>query len=298
MDGIKIKKDWEKNRIEKVFMLLAFANLGLFIIKFIPSFYFNSVSMRADALNSLGDTFYSLIILIGSYFAYRERDSSHPHGHERIRPFLSLVIAISVFLIGLTIVRGAINDIINDPSYQFTKYFVISLTISIITKLGLTKYLKAKSKELDSEVITSAAKDSQADVLASTSALIGIIGARLGYLYLDSIFGLLVSIWIFRTAYEMLKENFNYLTGASPDQEIWDNIKEQIQKQNIGNIKDLEAHYVGPKLHVACEIRLSGDLTLKEAHEREEEIKNNVETINEVDTAYIHIEPYQRTEND
>lgn len=292
---MKIDGDSGKSSITKIFLILVFINLSLFIIKFLPSWFFNSLSVRADALNSLGDSFYSIAILIGAHFAYREKDITHPHGHERIRPFLSLVIASSIFLIGINIVRNVIETLLYGPSYNFTPIFFLVLIISILSKFGLSRYLHKRGDDLGSDVIISAGKDSKADVLASSSALLGVLGAQIGFLYLDAIFGLAVTVWIFKTSYHMAKTNFNYLTGAAPSKDILKEIRKTIKNQNVSEIKKIEAHYVGPKIEVACEVKLPKTLNLEKVHKKEEEIKSAIEKIEKIDTAYVHIEPDNTT---
>ncbi|UOY09705.1 cation diffusion facilitator family transporter [Methanonatronarchaeum sp. AMET6-2] len=287
----KFKRTDREKKILFLIFLLIFANLFLFIIKFFPSIVFESLSVRSDSFNSLGDAGYSIVLLIGMYYALKPADSEHPHGHERIKPFLSLLIAISIILVGLLIIYQGINGLITGPTYQYTPLFIIALIISILTKLGLYRYLASKGDELDSNILIDISKDSLADVFASTSALIGVIGAASGYPYLDIIFGLLVSIWIFKTGYEMAHENINYLVGGAPSKRTMKQIQDVLNQKEITKQLYCEAHYVGPEIHVYCELEVPSNLSLMEAHEIEEKIEKNLKKIKGVKDAYIHLEP-------
>lgn len=274
----------------RIFVVVAVTNFTLFLVKFLPNLFFQSLSVQADALNSFADFLYSIILLVGILYAYRSRDETHQHGHERIEPFLSLVIAVSIFATGIFLVRQAVLSLVYTPQWSFTPLFVLVLLVSMGVKYVLARYLERSGEQKNIEIAVSTAKDSRADVLASATALTGVFGAYFGYLYLDAVFALGVSLWIFRTAYGISKRNFRYLTGASPPEEAVERIREAIESDEVDCL-DLEVHYVGPELHVYCEIDLPKDLELGRTHEIEEKIKDKLKNIEEIESVYVHTEP-------
>ncbi len=52
-----------------------------------------SFAVQSEAVNSAADTAYSPVIVAGLYLTTRPPDCEHPHGHERIEPFVSLFVA-------------------------------------------------------------------------------------------------------------------------------------------------------------------------------------------------------------
>ncbi|PTD94595.1 hypothetical protein C9439_01905 [archaeon SCG-AAA382B04] len=281
-----------------IYLISIFAaiNFFLFSIKFTPTIWEKSVSLRSDSFNSLADFGYSILVLIGIYISYRPRDESHPHGHERFRPFISLLISISIILTGIIIVKDGIETIFYQKPVETSTLFAVVLIISISLKYLMYWYSGKKAKEKDNQILESISKDSKADVYASSSALVGIIGPYLGYSILDPIFGLLISTWIFKTGFGIAKRNIGYLTGSSPSKKDKQKIKKILERRGFKNYK-IEPHYVGPKLSVSTEIEVTQELDLVEAHQLEEEIKNQIESLNEVATAYVHLEPVEEVTN-
>ena len=55
-----------------------------------------SLAVGSEAVNSLTDTVYSLVILAGIVVMTRPPDREHPHGHERIQPLDPLVVALGL----------------------------------------------------------------------------------------------------------------------------------------------------------------------------------------------------------
>ena len=85
----KIEKENKETQRTKVGQLAGvlglLSNLILFIGKFLIGFTAGSVSIMADAMNSLSDTISSVLTLIGFKVAAKPADSEHPYGHERFR---------------------------------------------------------------------------------------------------------------------------------------------------------------------------------------------------------------------
>ena len=59
-----------------------------------------SLAVGSEAVNSLADVAYSVVVVAGLYLTTRPPDFGHPHGHERIEPFVSLFVAVGVFAAG------------------------------------------------------------------------------------------------------------------------------------------------------------------------------------------------------
>ncbi len=282
----------KRKKIIQICIALISVNLGLFVLKFVPSYLFASVSLRADAFNSLGDLAYSVMFLIGLVYALKPKDKSHPHGHERLEPFLSLLVSIAIASTGVMVVRQALLSLLYNPTFNFNPFFIVALIVSIVLKFWLSKYLDREGENLDSSALTSSAKDAKADVFASFTALAGIMGAYCGLLWLDALFGLIVSIWIFRTAYEIGKKNFEYLTGASPPKKEIEKIERILNDHDkVISCRDLEAHYVGPKIDMSVKVYLPNDLDFEDAHRIEEDLETEIKELGKIDSVYLHLEP-------
>lgn len=288
----------EKRRIvRKVVIVFILTNLFLFLSKWIPTLLFPSVSVEADAFNSLGDFAYSLLFLVGFEILLRPKDESHPHGHERFEPFISPMVAAAIGGTGILIVNRAVRSIFS-PIYSFTSYFLVVLLISVGAKSGLSLFLQKKGEETNSTALISSAKDAKVDVIASLTALAGVLGAWSGFLFLDTVLGLVVSIWIFKTAYSIAKKNIGFLTGASAPQETVSRIKKILDdKSEVISYHNLEAHYVGPEIDVSVSVRLPNHKEFEEVHAIEEKLMKELSSIKDVDSVYIHLEPHETGEN-
>ena len=121
------------NAIKNASMLGVVANLFLLIIKGTIGFMTNSQSMIADAFNSAGDIFSSLMTFIGNKIASKPRDEDHHLGHGKAEYIYSLLISITMFLM-------AINAL--STSYFFTMSARSSSVPRTVTPLSVLLILR------------------------------------------------------------------------------------------------------------------------------------------------------------
>ena len=110
-----------KNSIEvkRVGMLGIVANLFLLSIKFVVGIVFKSQGLIADAINSFGDVFSSLVTFVGGKISSKPADDDHEFGHGKAEFVASLLIGIfMVFVSFKTITSGAKAIINNEFKYN------------------------------------------------------------------------------------------------------------------------------------------------------------------------------------
>ena len=89
-------------------------NIFLLIIKSFIGFISHSQAMIADAANSAGDIFASIMTFIGNKIASEPKDKSHNFGHGKAEYVFSLFISISMmFVASKLLIDCIINFIIN-----------------------------------------------------------------------------------------------------------------------------------------------------------------------------------------
>lgn len=77
-------------------------NFALGVIKLIGGLIGNSFALLSDAVNSLGDTLTSIVVLFALRVAQRPPDEEHPYGHTRAEAIAATNVAIVIILSALT----------------------------------------------------------------------------------------------------------------------------------------------------------------------------------------------------
>jgi cation diffusion facilitator family transporter len=267
-------------------------NVLLAIGKSIAAKMTGSVALYADAANSISDVLYSVLMAFGLYMAIQPPDMSHPQGHSRFEPLVGVGVALSMGIAGYEASRAAIERFISGGTAIELGIPALVLGISALLKTGMFFWIRFLANKVHSPSLKVTAADNLSDVLTSIAAFVGILCSHYFAPVLDPIAGLLVALWIFRAAFKAAKENLKYLTGGGADEELRNRIiKEIMAEKGVLRVHHMVTEYAGPQLVVDVHINVDGNVTLKQAHAINDAVIERVEAIDEVDRAYVHIEP-------
>ncbi|MEJ6949506.1 cation diffusion facilitator family transporter [Natronospora cellulosivora (SeqCode)] len=281
----------------KAIMIAIIGNIFLTVIKVLLAWYTGSSAVFSDAANSLTDILYSFMMGLGLYLAQRPADETHPQGHKLFEPLVGLFIAVAIGAAGVVAVWQSIQHFLGRGEQVALGWPTVVLVIAGLTKYIMYRMVSQVAEKVHSPAIEATARDNLADILISSSALIGVWGSRFIHPYFDPIAGLFVAIWIFRTTAEIIRENFGYLTGKGAPLELTEEIrKTACSISEVDNVNQIVAEYIGPQLRVDMHINVDGDISLERAHDIGEEVREEVEKIKEVELVFVHIEPTEHGE--
>ena len=225
------------NRYEstkKVSFLGIVGNVFLLIIKFIVALFSHSEAMMADAINSAGDIFSSIMSYIGNKIAGVPSDDDHNLGHGKAEYIFSMFISIFMIVIGIKILFDSIMAIIKGDTFTFSFYLVLVCIITILVKLLLYLYARSKYKFHHNILIKATMKDHRNDILLTVGTLLSVIFGYFGYYFFDGIFGSITSIYIIITGLGIMLEAYHVLMDASISKEEKDEIAEKDKLKRIG----------------------------------------------------------------
>jgi len=279
--------------LRRVGAVVLVANLALFAAKALVWRATGSLAVGSEAVNSLADAAYSVIVLAGLYLTTQPPDSEHPHGHERIEPFVSLVVAFGIFAAGGAVAYNAVTTLLSgDVTVARGPAAAGILALGGVVKFGLYRYALAVANAERSPAVRAAALDNRNDILAAGAALVGVVGAQVGFPLLDPLAAAVVSVAILYTGVEIVRDNVTYLVGGAPPEELRAEIlRAALDHPEVAGAHDVVAHYVGPEVDVSLHIEIEGSKSVAEAHDIETAVISAVRAIPEVDDVFVHIDP-------
>ena len=287
--------DPEKTRAYRTALIVTLlGNLLLAVGKGIASYYSGSSALYADAANSVSDLIYSLAMIAGLWLVMQPPDLSHPQGHARFEPLVGLIVSLTMAIAGYEALRSAFERFFAGGSAVELDLPVIVLLVSAGFKAGMFFLIQRLADKTNSPSLRITAKDNLSDVLASLAAFLGILGSNFIHPLFDPAAGALVSLWIFKAAFEAGRENLRYLTGAGADEALRNKIITTASLvPGVQRVHHMMSDYVGPKLVVDMHINLPGEASLDEVHAVTDNVIAALENLPEVDRAYVHVEPFE-----
>lgn len=268
-------------------------NLFLLIIKGIVAFLSGSQAMIADAFNSAGDIFSSLMTYIGNKISSKKADDDHNLGHGKAEYIYSMLISISMILMAVLVLKDSLKSIFYGSEYTFSIWLIVVCIVTIIVKFLLYLYTNKLYKKHNNLLILANSKDHLNDTIITSLNLISCILSSYNIFFLDGIVGSIISLWIMYTAIKLFIESYNVLMDKSISLEtknkVLDIVKEEKQVKKIIHFNSTP---VGYRYQISFTIYVDGNMSTFDSHE----IANNLEEkiIDEVEEIYlvvIHVNP-------
>ena len=267
-------------------------NLILGIIKLIIGFISHSVSIMADAANNIADTASSILTIIGFKLSNKKPDKEHPYGYARYEYVAGFVIAIFMFIMGITFAKESIIKIFNPEELVINYITYIILIIAIIGKsLQMLVYLDF-SKAINSNTLKTNAIDTRNDIISTTAILISMIIMGIFKINIDGLLGLIVSAFVIISSINMIKEVLEPIIGIIPSEEQINEItKELLSYEFVEGIHDLVIHNYG--VHndfVTVHVEFDSKMDVIKAHDLMDNIEKDFKEKHGIDLT-IHMDP-------
>lgn len=239
----------------------------------------HSSAMVSDAVNSLSDIASYTVVMGGVAAADKRADSHHQYGHDKMESIVSIILALAIFMTGVSIGWNGILKITNPESIIIpTVLPLIGAVFSIVIKLLLHWYTSREGKRTGFNSLKALAADHLSDVFSSCGTFIGVIGSRLGIPISDPIASILIALLIMRTAYGIFRGSANVLLDIAVDSETLTALKTAIQANpEVKRIDLLRTRSVGARYYVEVEICCCRNLMLQQAHAIAEEVHDRIE---------------------
>ena len=267
-------------------------NIFLLIIKGTVGFIFRSQAMIADAANSAGDIFASLMTFIGNKIASTPEDDNHNFGHGKAEYLFSMFIAISMIVIAFKLLYDSIYTLIHGSNLSFSWLLVAVCITTIIVKLSLYLYTSRLAKKYNNILLEANKKVHFYDCIVTTLTLFSILFTLINIYWFDSIVGIIISVWICFTGVKIFMESYNVLMDISIDSETKDIILNL--SRNYSEIQKLDAISstpVGYRYIVVLTIYVDGNMSTFDSHSLADKFEKDVNSLDNIYKAIVHVNP-------
>lgn len=291
----------ERNKeIYKVTMVGGVVNVVLLLFKFVAGIVGHSAAMVADAVHSLSDFVTDVIVLVFVHISGKPKDKSHDYGHGKFETLAMTVIGLALLVVAVGIVYSGMTKIIdwaNGTDLEAPGMLALwAALLSIVLKEGVYRYSMVKARELNSQAVEANAWHHRSDALSSLGTAIGIGGAIfLGkrWTVLDPIASVVVGMFIVKVAIDLLRRGI----GDLMEQSLPDAVEEEML-QMVGAIPgvvephNLRTRRIGNHYAIELHIRMDGDISLRESHDKASEVEDMLRNRYGEDThVAVHVEP-------
>lgn len=280
------------NSTKKAGIFGILGNMLLLIIKTIVGIASNSQAMIADAANSAGDIFASLMTFIGNKIASEPGDQTHNFGHGKAEYIFSLFISISMIFVAAKLLFDSIMSLVHKEVFTFSWFLVIVCIVTILVKLFLYLYTKKLAKKYSTILLEANMKDHRNDCLVTTFTLISILVSLLNIYWFDGIVGIGISIWICYTGIKIFMESYNVLMDISIDSNTEKLILDLAHTyKEIKSIDSISSTPVGYQYIVVMTICVDGNMSTFASHQLADSLERDITKLDNIYKTIIHVNP-------
>jgi cation diffusion facilitator family transporter len=265
----------------------------LIILKVVVSFVSHSISISAQATDSLLDIFSIGITYVAVKMSIAPADEEHPFGHGKAEGLAALVQAIFVLGAAGFIIYSSIQRIIYNTTIQPDEGMIV-MVVSIIASFSLSRHLRRVAKAAGSTAIDASARNIGADVYSAAGVLLGLLVVRLtGLVILDPIIALIMVGFVLKAGYEVTIRAIHELIDYSLPKEEQDILNELFKVHNtqLVDFHALRSRRSGSERFIDLHIVMPRNYTLEKTHAMCDHLEQDIQAQLTNANVIIHAEP-------
>ena len=268
--------------------------IGLIIFKGAVSWLTGSLSILAQATDSLLDLVSGIIILMAIRVSDKQADEEHPYGHGKVDDIAAVSQGILIAVAGGLIIYSSIQRIMSGTAMKLAEAGIAVMLISIVGSIILSRHLMKVARTSNSAAIEASAHNISADVYSALAVMIGLIVVRLtGLSIVDPIIAIVVAGYVVKIGYDTIRKPFLKLIDTRVPASEEDVIKKCIMRHSheVVGFHSLRTRQAGDQYYADLHIVMRNEISLKQSHEVCDQIEDEIRGRLPNSSITIHTEP-------
>lgn len=254
------------SRVTVIGMLLD-AVLG--VIKVIGGLLFHSQALLVDGIHSFSDVASDIVVLGVMRVSRQGPDADHPYGHQRIETMGTMVLGSFLIAVGAALAWDNTLRLMGESAVNLPQWPVlVAAAISVGSKEWIYRYTRHVGIRIRSDLIIANAWHSRTDAFSSIIVLFSTVGAMLGYVWLDILAAVVISIIIIRIGWKFTWDSVKELvdTGLSPeDTKLLKEVATNID--GVRNVHELRSRRMGHDIMLDVHLVVRPEISVSEGHQ-------------------------------
>ena len=271
-------------------------NLALGIVKLVGGLVGRSFALISDAVNSLGDSLTSVVVLVALRYAQLPADEEHPYGHTRAEAVAASNVAVLIILTALYVGWEAISrfSVRHDVPPTWTLWIAGA---NVLIKESLYRYKLNVGRRTGSAAIIAHAWDHRSDALCSLAVLVGLSVVRWAgpaYAWADEAAALMVVVAILWSGSQLFRHSTSELLDPQASTELVKQIRERADGvPGVRAVEKLWVRKTGLEYLADIHIQVDGQLNVADGHRIGHAVKDRLlHDFVSLRDVLVHLEPY------
>lgn len=263
--------------------------------KIVIGFTAGSLAVLGDGIDSATDVVISVVMIFTARIMNRPPNKKYVYGYEKAEGIATKVLSLVIFWAGVQMLISSIGSLLHAETKAMPGTLTIWVTVfSIVGKLLLSLYQYRLGAKINSSLLKANAANMRNDVIISVGVLAGLAFTFLLKIpLLDSVAGLIISLFILRSSIRIFLESSVGLMDGVQDTKIYDTIFEAVQRvPGAGNPHRVRLRMIGNLYLIALDIEVDPSITVQQGHQIAEAVEQSIRQAEiEVYDIVVHVEP-------
>lgn len=291
-----------KNILIRTSWVSTIGNTILSASKIIVGILAGSLAVLGDGIDSATDVIISIVMIFTARIMNRPPSKKYVFGYEKAESIATKILSLVIFYAGMQMMLSSVKSIFSDEMKEIPSAIAIYVTLfSIVGKLLLALYQYKQGKKINSSMLTANAVNMRNDVIISCGVLLGLIFTFIFRLpILDSITGLVISLFIVKSSVSIFMDSNVELMDGVKDINVYNKIFEAVEKvADVGNPHRVRSRMIGNLYMISLDIEVDPQMTITQAHEIADAVEKSIKnTIDNVYDILVHVEPAGKCQTD
>ncbi|KAL3678818.1 hypothetical protein R1sor_021774 [Riccia sorocarpa] len=296
-DGQEAGGEPKKRGVELAMNLSNIMNVVLLGLKIYASVQSRSLAIIASTLDSLLDLVAGMVLWFAHFTMQKKNLYKYPIGKLRVQPVGIVVFAATMTTLGVQVLITGVEQLMEgDSGSPWTSaernWLMGIMGIAIVVKLGLYIYCRT----FEDEIVLAYSMDHFFDIVTNGVGLVAALVAQAFYWWIDPVGAIFLALYTIINWGKTVLENAISLVGQSAPPHLLQKLTYMAfnHHQAVQKIDTVRAYAFGTFYFVEVDIQLPEEMSLYEAHEIGESLQNKLESLPEVERAFVHLD-YETT---
>lgn len=277
-------------------------NLSLGVAKLVGGLVGGSFALLSDAVNSLGDSVSSIVVLAALWYAQQPADDEHPYGHTRAEAIAAANLALLIAISALHIGWAAFTRL--SERHGLPPVWTLWIAgANVLIKESLYRYKRRVGRRTGSGAILANAWDHRSDALCSLAVLAGLSVVRWGgpaFIAADEIAALVVVVLILVAAGRLFLNSANELLDPQAPPEFVRQLRECASTvPGVRAVEKLWVRKTGLEYLADLHLQVDAHLTVEEGHRIGHAVKDRLaQEFAGLRDVLVHLEPFTMSSGD
>jgi len=268
--------------------------IGLVVLKLVVGWLTGSISVLAQAADSLMDILAGVVTFSAIRIAANPADKEHPYGHGKVEDIAGALQGILIAIAAGLIIYSSVRRIIAGTSVESAETGIAVMAVSIVVSIFLSRHLLKVARATASVALEANAHNIAADIYSALAVLVAMVAVKLtGYSVIDPIIAIGVAIYLLKIALNTVRKPLSGLIDAKLPHSQETAIKVCLAKhsQYVLGYHALRTRRSGSQHYIDLHLVMNKDVSLQQAHDVCDMIEMEIDSSLPGANVTIHVEP-------